>query len=99
MDLEKLQNALMGEAKRHAPSEVVPPFFTKRVMARLGSARPSLSHWTNDLWRAALSCSALALLVAGWALWSNSNPPTDWSEEFEQAVIVAAIEQESDQAW
>lgn len=99
MDLSRLQKALIGAAKREPPSAAVPPFFARRVMARLNSAWPALRHWSGDLWQAAIPCSALAVVVAGWVYWSNSRPTTDWSEEFEHAVIVAAIEQESEQGW
>lgn len=99
MNVERLQSALIAAAKNPAPSREVPAFFVKRVMARLGPGKPVLRHWSSDLWRAALTCSALALVVAGWTLLSSDSSGTDWSQEFEHTVIVAAVAQESEQGW
>lgn len=100
MDLDKLHGAMIGAARKRASASDVPPFFAKRVAAVVaGLPRPALSHWSSELWRAAIPCSAVALAVAGWALWRGAIQDTDWSREFEHAVVVAAVEQESQQAW
>ena len=65
MNLIKLQQKLTAAARAHAPSDRVPYAFEKRIMARLAAAPvpDSLALWAQALWRAAVPCMAVVMLL------------------------------------
>jgi hypothetical protein len=74
----------------------VPYAFEKRVMALL-AARPAidpLALWVRGLWRAALSCAAIALLCGAWAFFHPTTPTNagDLSQSFENTLL-ASVDQ------
>ena len=104
--VEELRQKLVAAAKAVPPSDHVPAAFEKRIMARLAhlsSTRGLLPYldlwalWTRGLWRAAVSCVTVALMVAAWSLFV---PPTPDSEEFTeqdlQLTLMASIQDEED---
>jgi hypothetical protein len=63
---------LIAAARANAPGDRVPYAFEKRVTALLASrvAPQNLDLWVRGLWRAAVSCVAVALLCGAWALFT-----------------------------
>jgi hypothetical protein len=96
MNLTALEKKLIAAARTSEPDERVPYAFEKRIMARLSEAAPVdvLGSWGRSLWRAAVPCLAVAVLLAGWNLWNgeSSSARADFSDEFEIAVLISAYE-------
>ena len=79
----------------------MPYAFEKRVMALLAvarRARTSVALWVRGLWRAAVSCVAIALLLGAWTFFTPtaSTDSTDLSQNFENTLL-ASVDQ-GDQA-
>jgi len=96
MNLAELQKKLIAAARAHPPGDGVPYAFEKRVMALLAArtAGGNLVLWVRGLWRAAVSCLAIALMLGVWAFF---NPATgagtgDLSQNFE-STLLAAVDQ------
>ena len=100
MNLAELQRKLIAAARADTPGGRVPYAFEKRVMALLASrvAPQNLELWVRGLWRAAVSCVAVALLCGAWALLTPAITPgsTDLSQDFENTLL-ASVDQ-GDQA-
>lgn len=99
MKLADLQKKLIAAARANAPGDQVPYAFEKRVTALLASrvAPQNLDGWVRGLWRAAVSCVAVALLCGAWAALSPAAAPNaaDLSQNFE-TTLLASVDQ-SDQ--
>lgn len=98
MNIAELQKKLVAAARANRPGDGVPYAFEKRVMALLAVPRNTGDHlvlWVRGLWRAAVSCTAIALLLGAWTLF---NPPTnsattaDLSQNFENTML-AVVDQ------
>ena len=108
MRLNELNQKLIAAARAHAPSDHVPYAFEKRIMALLAS-RPvmdNLALWNRALWRAAVSCAALGLVLGVCSLFLPSeaatvasNPATSTTsitEDLSQALentLLASVDQ------
>ena len=97
MNAELLQKKLVAAARANPPGDGVPYAFEKRVMALL-AARAAIGDnvvlWVRGLWRAAVSCMAIALLLGAWAFFypaTNGNA-VDLSQNFENTLL-AAVDQ------
>ena len=96
MKLDELQKKLMAAARSQPADDRVPYAFEKRVMAHI-AARAVLDRWTiwgNSLWRAAVSCVALAVVCGGFCLYTpqttdNSN---DLSQDLDNTLL-ASVDQ------
>jgi hypothetical protein len=96
MDPAELQKKLIAAARANSPGGGVPYAFEKRVTALL-AARPAFDNpvlWVRGLWRAAVSCLAVALMLGVWVLF---NPAAgaggeDLSQNFE-STLLAALDQ------
>jgi hypothetical protein len=101
MNLVELQKRLLAAARTNVPGDHVPYAFEKRITALLASrvAAENMNLWVHGLWRAAVSCVAITLLLGIWAAF---NPATtvaatdDLSLNFENTLL-ASVDQ-SDQA-
>ncbi|MGH7991471.1 MAG: hypothetical protein ACREDS_14945 [Limisphaerales bacterium] len=73
MNLAELQKKLIAAARANAPGDHVPYAFEKRVTALLRSrvAPANLDLWVRGLWRAAISCVAISLLLGAWAFFNS----------------------------
>ena len=96
MNAAELQKKLMAAARANPPGDGVPYAFEKRVMAllTLRTANDNLGLWVRGLWRAAVSCTAIALLLGAWAFFNpaaNANA-VDLSQNFENTLL-AAVDQ------
>ena len=100
MNLAELQKKLVAAARANVPGDRVPYAFEKRVSALLASrvAPQNLDGWVRGLWRAAVSCIAIALLLGAWAFFSPAatTGTTDLSQNFE-TTLLASVDQ-TDQA-
>jgi hypothetical protein len=98
MDHAELQKKLIAAARANPPGEGVPYTFEKRVTALL-AVRAAIDNpvlWVRGLWRAAVSCLAVALMLGVWVLF---NPAAgagaeDLSQNFE-STLLAAVGQNS----
>jgi hypothetical protein len=104
MNLAELQKKLIAAARANVPGDHVPYAFEKRVTALLAArvAPQNLDGWVRGLWRAAVSCMAVALLCGAWSLLtptivpSNATTSTDLSQDLENTLL-ASVDQ-ADQA-
>ncbi len=99
MKLAELHHKLIAAARVHSPSEQVPYAFEQRVLARL-TLRPALdaaAQWSRALWRAAVSCVAVVILLSLWALAAPKAAPAnrDFSQDF-VATVLAPVAQDMD---
>ena len=96
MNLLELQRKLIAAARANPPGDAVPYAFEKRVMALLASRATgdNLVLWVRGLWRAAVSCAAIALLLGTWAFFNpvNNANAVDLSQNFENTLL-AAVDQ------
>jgi hypothetical protein len=101
MNIVELHKKLIAAARANVPGDQVPYAFEKRVTALLASrvAVENLNLWVRGLWRAAVSCVAITLLLGAWAVLHPATPATpsdDLSQNFE-STLLASVDQ-SDQA-
>jgi len=98
MNIAELQKKLIAAARANAPGDEVPYAFEKRVTALLAArvAPDNLNLWVTGLWRAAVSCVAISLLLGAWAFFSPATTANDFSQNFENTLL-ASVDQ-GDQA-
>ena len=96
MNITELQNKLTAAARLQKPDERVPYAFEKRVMALLAArAVPDLwAAWSRGLWRAALSCIAVAVVLGAVSLLlpAPADNGNDLSLDFENTLL-ASVDQ------
>jgi hypothetical protein len=94
MNLESLQQKLLAAARAHPPTDRVPYAFEKRIRAQLAALPPAnlAALWSRALWRAAVPCVAVTLLLATWSFAPSptTSPTEDLSQQFEQTLLAAA---------
>jgi len=93
MNLAELQRKLVAAARLFPPGEQVPCAFAERVMAHLRSL-PTLDIrvlWARALWRAAICCVAIMLLLGALTFIDSkgNTSPNDLSQEFEKTMLVS----------
>lgn len=101
MNLVELQKKLLVAARANVPGDQVPYAFEKRITALLASrvAAENMNLWVRGLWRAAVSCVAITLLLGAWAVLNPATTATtsdDLSQNFENTLL-ASVDQ-NDQA-
>ena len=94
MNLNELERKLTAAARLQKPDDRVPYAFEKRIMAHITS-RPLPDRWTvwgNSLWRAAVSCVAVALVCGGISLFSQTTTDnsTNLTQDFENTLLASA---------
>jgi hypothetical protein len=102
MNLAELHRKLIAVARANPPADRVPYAFGKRITALL-AAQPVLDRWalwSGALWRGAMGCLALALLLSAWSWFdpSNHGTPNDLSQAFEKTLL-AAVDQDTNYTW
>jgi hypothetical protein len=108
MNLETLRQKLLSVARANPPVDRVPYAFEKRIMARLAEtpALDLVALWASALWRAAVPCVALMLLLGVWAFVGAQNHSTavsltdrdDFAQHFERTML-AAVEEPAEETW
>jgi anti-sigma-K factor RskA len=93
MNPAELQTKLVAAARLQKPDDRVPYAFEKRVMALI-AARAVADRWAFGLWRAAVSCAAVAVVAGALstflpAVADNGN---DLSQDFENTLL-ASVDQ------
>jgi hypothetical protein len=101
MNLDELQKKLIFAARNAAPSDQVPYAFEKRITALVAAqaVADKMNLWIHGLWRAAVSCVAVTLLLGAWAIFNpsaGSATTDDLSQNFE-STLLASVDQ-NDQA-
>ena len=100
MNLAELQKKLIAAARTEVLDDRVPYAFEKRITALLASrvAPDNMALWVRGLWRAAVSCVAVTVLVGAWAVFNPAAGGTsdDLSQNFENTLL-ASVDQ-NDQA-
>jgi hypothetical protein len=98
MNIVGLQKRLIAAARMEVLDDRVPYTFEKRVTALLASrvAPDNMALWVRGLWRAAVSCVAISLLLGAWAFFNPTPATNDLSQNFE-STLLASVDQ-SDQA-
>ena len=92
MNGAELHRKLLSVARLNPPGDAVPYAFEKRIMAQLAGLRvvDSLTLWGRAMWRAAVCCLAVALLVGAWARVTPRHAATvDLSQDFENTLLAA----------
>jgi len=96
MNIAELKKKLIAAARANVPGDQVPYAFEKRVSALLAArvAPQNLDGWVRGLWRAAVSCVAIALLCGAWSLFMpvTTTSATDLSQDFENTLL-ASVDQ------
>ena len=96
MNLAELHKKLIAAARADAPDDRVPYAFEKRITALLASrvAPQNLELWVHGLWRAAVSCVAISLLLGAWSFLvpARSANADDLSQNF-VTTLLASVDQ------
>lgn len=96
MSLADLQKKLTTAARLHMPDDRVPYAFEKRVMALITSREPADQwvFWVRNLWRAAASCVAVAVVCGAISLFTPTaaDNSKDLSQDFENTLL-ASVDQ------
>ncbi len=99
MNLKPLQQKLLAAARAHPPSDRVPYAFEQRIRAHLAALPPVdlAALWSRALWRAAVPCVAITLLLATWSFAPSPVASTteDLSQQFEQTLLAPADQLEA----
>jgi len=96
MNLAELQNKLAAAARLQPPDERVPYAFEKRIQALITArAMPDRwAVWSRGLWRAAISCMILVVVLGAVSLLapsaSSSDGSQDLSQDFENTMLASA---------
>ena len=105
MNINLLCEKLMRVARSNAPSDHVPYAFGKRILARIRSEHviDSVTLWARALWRAAIPCVAVAVLLSAWAIQTpepsaQSAGVDDLGLELE-TTLMASVSVDSDFSW
>ena len=95
MNLAELEHKLIAAARSQPPSAHVPYAFEQRILAQM-RRRPApdpRAFWAQAMWRGALSCVAVVLLLGAFS-WISPNA-SDLNDHLEDAVL-AAVPHETD---
>jgi hypothetical protein len=96
MNLVELQRKLIATARANPPGDGVPYAFEKRITALLASrvAPDNVALWVHGLWRAAVSCIAITVLLGAWAFFTpaTTTSSNDLSQDFENTLL-ASVDQ------
>ena len=94
MNIAKLHKKLTNAARLQTPDECVPYAFEKRIMALIAerTAAAQRNVWVRGLWRAAVSCVAVAILFGVVSLFVQDSVDInkDLSQDFENTLLASA---------
>ncbi len=96
MNLAELQKKLTAAARLQPLDERVPYAFEKRIQALIAArAIPDRwAVWSRGLWRAAISCMILVVVLGAVSLLapsaSSSDGNQDLSQDFENTMLASA---------
>ncbi|MEI8288063.1 MAG: hypothetical protein WCH99_01210 [Verrucomicrobiota bacterium] len=94
MNLAELHSKLIAAVRLQAPDDRVPYAFEKRITALIAArdAVDRVAAWSSGLWRAAISCTALAMVLGGALIYltATANNSNDLSQDFENTLLASA---------
>lgn len=97
MNLVELKRKLLAAARSSRLPDRVPYAFEQRIMACVRSlpVPDPWGAWAGALWRAAVPCVAISLLLAAWSFLgaANGSYSSDLSQEIDNTVL-AALDQD-----
>jgi hypothetical protein len=105
MDLDTLNRKLLAAARAHPPDDRVPYAFEKRIVALAGSRPVGDTHHelARGLWRAAVSCIGITVLLCAWSAFDPSAPDSstasDFSPDLDSTVLAAAENEDFSSCW
>jgi len=104
MNLIELHKKLIGAARANPPSVRVPLAFEKRIIALLPQqAVDGWAQWAGALWRAAVPCVLIMLLLSAWSFFGAypTTTSSDLSQEIDNTILAAADteQQPADSTW
>ena len=99
MNIAELQQKLTAAARLQKPDERVPYAFEKRITALI-AARAAVSRhalWARGLWRAAVSCVALAAICGAVSFFTpvSADNSNDLSQDFENTLLASVDQADS----
>ena len=93
MNLAELQKKLTAAARLQPPDDRVPYAFEKRIMALIAERTESARRifWARGLWRAAVSCVALAVVCGTVSLFAPdmADNGNDLSQDLENTLFAS----------
>ena len=96
MNPAELQKKLIQAARLQPADDRVPYAFEKRIMALIvaGTVTDRWAFWARGLWRAAVSCAAVAVVFGVVSLFVPASPDNgnDLSQDFENTLL-ASVDQ------
>lgn len=101
MNLDQLERKLLSAAQRTPPDERVPYAFEQRIMTRL-RGRPVTdrwSEWATGLWRAAVPCLTVTVILGLWALGPGNLSGSDFSPETDIETALYSVVNTATEAW
>ena len=104
MNTTELQRKLIAAAKANPPGDRVPYAFEKRVMAHLKDKRGMdvWAAWASALWRAAVPCVGVPLLLSAWAFFAagpSNGASNDLSQDLDNTLLAAAVQDQAQVNW
>lgn len=99
MNTEELRKKLLAAARANPPGDHVPLAFEKRILANL-AAKPAAdiaSLWARALWRAAVPCVAITVLLGTLSFMPTSTTTNSTNEEDLSQTFVQSLLASSDQ--
>jgi len=101
MNTEELRKRLLAAARANPPSEHVPLAFERRILAHL-TAKPAVdlaALWARALWRAAIPCVAVTVLLSALSFApsgaaDNATNEIELSAAFEETLLASTDQQE-----
>ena len=94
MNLAELQKKLTAAARLSPPDDRVPYAFEKRIMALIAERAVATRRifWARGLWRAAVSCVALAVVCGTVSLLAPdvTDNGNDLSQDLENTLLASA---------
>ena len=101
MNTEELRKKLLAAARVNPPGDHVPLVFEKRVLANL-ACKPAVdiaALWARALWRAAVPCVAVTVLLGAFSFMPTSTTTNvtneeDLSQTFEETLLASSDQQE-----
>jgi len=104
MNINLLHEKLIRAARANPPSDHVPYAFEQRILARIRTARvvDRFTLWANALWRAAIPCVAVTLLISVWTMGSpeqtTATETADLGSQLE-TTLMASVSVDNNLAW
>ena len=99
MNLAELRQKLTSAARLQTPDDRVPYAFEKRIMARIAERAAASGRvlWARGLWRAAISCVAVAVVCGAVSFFTPAAPDNnnDLSQDFENTLLASVDQADS----